>query len=131
MSLCIYACFMEFYFFILDEINVGGPKLVYKYIWAGIVRENIPKDYQRVLEEGPQLVTKTAQDSPPTDGNRYLVGHWTPHCVVSSIETYLWERRDQREASVPDHRRKGWFVGQGTGCRWSIRPLGISLPWPL
>ena len=28
LTLCVYACFVEFYVFILDEIHVGGPKLI-------------------------------------------------------------------------------------------------------
>ena len=50
--------------YVLDEIDMGGPKLMYKHIWVGKVLENILKDHPRVLEEGPKLVPKTAQDSP-------------------------------------------------------------------
>ena len=32
VTLCILACFVEFYMFILDEINVRDTKLVYKHI---------------------------------------------------------------------------------------------------
>ena len=34
MTLCVLACFMEFYMFVFDEINVTGPKLVYEHIWV-------------------------------------------------------------------------------------------------
>ena len=43
------------------------------------VRENIPKDQPRVLEKWPMFLAKTAQGSPPTDGNRRPVAWSTPH----------------------------------------------------
>ena len=64
MTLCVLACFVEFYVFLLDEIDKGGPKIVYKHIQIVNIRENIPKDHPRVLEEGPMLVAKIAQGSP-------------------------------------------------------------------
>ena len=47
--------------FVLDEIYVRGPKLIYEHMRVGNSRENIPKDHPRVLEERPKLVAKTAQ----------------------------------------------------------------------
>ena len=32
-TLYIYACFVEFYVFVFDEIYVKGPKLVYEHFW--------------------------------------------------------------------------------------------------
>ena len=46
--------------FILGEIYVRGPKLIYGHVWVGNVWENIPKDKPRVFEEGPMLLAKTA-----------------------------------------------------------------------
>ena len=63
-TLCVFACFVEFYVFVLDEIHVIGTKLIYKHVWVVKVRENIPKDYPRVLEEGPKVGAKYVQDSP-------------------------------------------------------------------
>ena len=59
-TLCMYACFVKFYVFALDEVHVRDTKIVYKYILVGNLWENIPKDHPRVLEEGPMLVAKTA-----------------------------------------------------------------------
>ena len=42
VTLCILACFVEFYVFVLDEIDVRGLKLVYGHIRVGNVRANIP-----------------------------------------------------------------------------------------
>ena len=52
-SLYVLVYFIEFYVFVLDEINVRGPKLVYKHIQVGNVQAKLPKDQPRVLEEGP------------------------------------------------------------------------------
>ena len=52
-TLCVLACLNKFYVFVLDEIDVASPKLVYEHIRVGRVWEKIPKDHPRVLEEGP------------------------------------------------------------------------------
>ena len=59
-TLCVYACFIMFYVFVFDEINVVGPKPVYKKVWAGNFRANISNNHPSVLEEGPKLVAKIA-----------------------------------------------------------------------
>ena len=64
MVLCVYACFVKFYMFILDEVHVRVTKRVYKHDWVLNVQENIPKDQSRVLYGGPKLGVKAAQDSP-------------------------------------------------------------------
>ena len=33
-TLVVYACFIKFYVFILDSIDVVGTKLVYEHIWV-------------------------------------------------------------------------------------------------
>lgn len=53
--------------FVLDEIHVSGPKLIYEHVWVGNVGANNPKDHPRVLEEGPKVGAKTVQDN-PTNG---------------------------------------------------------------
>ena len=67
MTLCVLACFVEFYVFVLDEIHVRDSKIVYDHVWVGNVLENVPNDHPRVLEEGPKV---GAQDfpRPPTNG---------------------------------------------------------------
>ena len=35
--LCVLGCFIELYVFVLCEINVRGPKLVYKHFHVGNV----------------------------------------------------------------------------------------------
>ena len=64
LTLYIEAYFVEFYVFVLDKIHVRGSKLIEGYVWVVNIRENIPKDHPRVLEEGPMLVAKIAQGSP-------------------------------------------------------------------
>ena len=56
MTFCVLTCFTEFYLFFMDKVNVGGPKIVYKYILLGKILENILKDHLRVLEKGPKTV---------------------------------------------------------------------------
>ena len=64
MTLCVLACFVEFYVLFSDEIDMGGPKLVYNHTQVRNVRENIVKDQPRVLEEGPINVAKPTKSSP-------------------------------------------------------------------
>ena len=33
-TLSVYVCFLEFYVFVLDEIHVRIPKLVYDHVWV-------------------------------------------------------------------------------------------------
>ena len=47
--------------FALNEIYVSGVKLIEDRIWFTNVREIIPKDHPRVLEEGHKLVAKTSK----------------------------------------------------------------------
>ena len=61
MTLFVYACFVEFYIFVLDEIHMRGAKLEYGYDLVGNVWANIPKDHPRVLEEGSKITFKDAQ----------------------------------------------------------------------
>ena len=58
ITLCVLVCFVEFYVFLLDEIDVGGPKLVYDHIQVRKVREKVTKDQPRVLEDGPSMEQK-------------------------------------------------------------------------
>ena len=32
--LCVYACFFMFYVFIVDDIYVRGPKIMYEHSWV-------------------------------------------------------------------------------------------------
>ena len=32
-TLCVYAFFVEFYVFVLEEIHVRGTKLLYEHVW--------------------------------------------------------------------------------------------------
>ena len=58
-TLCALVRFVEFYVFVLDEIDVRGHKIVYEHIRVGNVRTKVPKNQPRVLEEGPILVDRT------------------------------------------------------------------------
>ena len=44
-TLCVYACFGEFYVFVLDEIYLVGPKHVYEHIWVGNIWFIFDKTY--------------------------------------------------------------------------------------
>ena len=48
--LCVLVCFVEFYVFIFDEIDVRGPTNVFKHISVGKVWVKLLKDQPRVLE---------------------------------------------------------------------------------
>ena len=61
MTLCIYACFIEFYVLIFDVIYVRGPNLIYEHVQVLNVWGNIPMDNPRVIEEGPFM---SAYDCP-------------------------------------------------------------------
>ena len=63
-TVCVLTYFIEFYVFVLDQINLDVSELVYNHIRVRKFWENIPKAHPRVLEEGPMLVAKTAQGSP-------------------------------------------------------------------
>ena len=54
---CVYACFIEFYAFILDESDVVGPKLVYAHIWVGNIRVRLHIEPTRGPRRGHQLKT--------------------------------------------------------------------------
>ena len=55
--------------FVLNEIHVIGAEIVYGHVWVGKFRENMHKDQPRVLEEGPKIGAKAAQDSPNHRGS--------------------------------------------------------------
>ena len=73
---------VKFHVFLLDEIYVGGPKLVYGHIMVGYVREKIPKDHPRVVQEGPMLVAKTAQGSPIYGWKTTVSGLVGSRCIL-------------------------------------------------
>ena len=50
--------------FFLDEIHVRGVNIREYNIWVGKVREIIPKDNLRVLEEGPKTTGMAVQVDP-------------------------------------------------------------------
>ena len=50
--------------FVLDEIYVRGPKLVYEHMRVGKVCENIPKDHPWALEEGPFKSAQAVKNQP-------------------------------------------------------------------
>ena len=52
-TLSVISCFVEFYVFVLDEIDMRGPKFIHKHIRVLNVQVKVPKEQQRVLEEEP------------------------------------------------------------------------------
>ena len=52
-TLCVYACFVEFYIFVLDQIDVECSKLIYKRIWIGNVWVRFHVGSTRGQEEDP------------------------------------------------------------------------------
>lgn len=64
MTLCVYACFVEFYVFVLDEMDVVGPKLVYEHVWVANAVKTSPRTIQGSLRKDPRWwpgLPKTAQ----------------------------------------------------------------------
>ena len=55
MTLCVYACLVEFYMFVFGKIHLRGPEIIYNNVWIKNVQEIILKDHPRVLEEGPKV----------------------------------------------------------------------------
>ena len=54
-TLCVLECFVEFYVFILDEIGVKDPKLVYDHIRVKNVWVNVLKNQPRTLHLSQRL----------------------------------------------------------------------------
>ena len=52
-TLYVLLYIVEFFVFVLDEIDVQSLKLAYKHIRVGNVQSKVPSDHQMVLEEGP------------------------------------------------------------------------------
>ena len=67
--LCVYACSVEFYVFVLDENHVVGPKLVCEHIWVGNVRVRLHIGPTRGSKGGPQLGAQHCQVVPNEDPN--------------------------------------------------------------
>ena len=68
MTLCVFACFIQCYALVLDEIYMRGHKLVYDNIRVGNIKENIPKGgtlYKR---------KKLSRPAPKDRGYRRQVG---------------------------------------------------------
>ena len=65
-TLCVWACFIEFYVFVLDEIHVRGPKLIYEHIWVGNVWAQLHVGPIR----GPRKRTPTWSSTLQGSGNR-------------------------------------------------------------
>ena len=89
----------------LDEIHAIGTKLIYKHVWVVKVRENIPKDYPRVLEEGPKVGAKTAQDIPTNDWKSMPSGSVDPPLVVSHffrLSMHRGETKGQSQNQITD-----------------------------
>ena len=74
MTLCLLACLVEFYMFILDEMDVKGIKIVYEHIRVGNVQEKVLKDQPRVLEEWAFLEPKAVKTSP--NRLRQMMDRW-------------------------------------------------------
>ena len=66
MTWCVWAYFLKFYMFVFDEIHVIGDKLIYGQFRVGNIWENIPKDQQRVLDEGPKAWYQDFPKQPQT-----------------------------------------------------------------
>ena len=73
-TLCVLACFVEFYLFVLNEIVLRYPKIVYKYIRVGNIRHKIPKEQPGVLEERPMFEQRVPSPAPNDGGNRRPIG---------------------------------------------------------
>ena len=58
MTLCVLVCFVEFYVFVFDEVDMRGPKIVYRHIRVGNVLENIFRTNQGSLRKDPSEEAK-------------------------------------------------------------------------
>ena len=65
-TMCVYACFIIFYVYVLDETYVVGNKLVYKHIWDGIAQVWLYVGLTRCPRVGPQHWSSTLKGSGKT-----------------------------------------------------------------
>ena len=114
-TLYFQASFIEFYVFVLDEIQVRGFKIIYDHIWVGNVREIISKDHQAVLEEGPKTV---GMADPKRRSSQWPVMAVMPHQSVSSMSTYPCEGKESWTSHCIQRRRD---VTPRRGCDASSR----------
>lgn len=52
MTFYVLVCFVEFYVFFLDEIDMGGTKLIYDYIIFVNIQVKVTKDQPMVFDDG-------------------------------------------------------------------------------
>ena len=63
-TMCVLACFVEFYVFIFDEIDRGDPKLVYEHILVGNVQEKVPRTIQGSIRKDIFLSQSCPRSTP-------------------------------------------------------------------
>ena len=62
-----YHVLLSFFMFILDKIDMGGPKIVYKYILVGKFCAKVPEDQPRVIYEGTFILGQRLSRPAPID----------------------------------------------------------------
>ena len=86
-TLCVLACFIKLYVFVLDKIDMGGTKIVYDHIRYGNVCGKTPRTIQGSLRKDSCWWSNLPKAVPPTDGKRRLVASSTPHSWRESMGT--------------------------------------------
>ena len=84
---------------VLEEIYVRGVKLIDNHIWVGNVWEIIPKDHQRVLEEGSKISLQAVPGRPCTRSSQRQIVAATPRQRVPSWGNYPCVKN----GSLPSH----------------------------
>ena len=123
MTLCVSACFVEFYVFVIDEINLRGYKLVYYHVFYWKRLGKHPQGQSKGPRGRTQKVVQRLSKAAPNDwGNRRLLGQ-SMGAVGGDIE--LWE--NIHILSLLTQRRKDMMVQLWTNGSSTIkRRWGLS-----
>ena len=110
-TLCVLSYFINFYFF-LDEIDMGGPKLEYEHIRLEMSEETSPRTIQRSLRKDPFFETGLPKIVINEGCRRGLIGQSNPIRWDSLVTTLSWEKAMSRTSLIPKQRTNKtvrWF----------------------
>ena len=118
-NLCVLSCFVEFYEFVFDEINIGVPKLLYNlgYKHSG----NIPRTIQESLRKDPCWWPKLPKAVPHTDENN---GQWPGRRPVGGGSRWvlsIGRLRSHFQGSLPNTGQTGRSICGQTVHLWPSR----------
>ena len=86
MTLGVLACFLEFHRFIFDEIDMGVPKIIYKYIWWEMSGKKPPMNIQGSFIKDPTLSQRLSYASPIDWGNQRPVALLMPRRLRAYVK---------------------------------------------